>query len=214
MVSRIAAFVIWAAVAASAVFWAMRLWAKPIAAPAHAVVVSAASGARGDLSRVFGADAAPVAADPEQEQPDERFKLIGVVAPRAGAARVGGIALIATDGGPPKAYRVGAAVDGALVLQDVQRRGATLGPRGQPAEVDLQLPALPPPGSSSVPNAVARPGARPPAILPQPPRMPLAVPQGVPPPPAPLEENEVDPQADPAIRPTPMTPGGMPRPPT
>ncbi len=212
MVSRIAAFVIWATVAASAVFWAMRLWMKPVAAPAHAVVVSASGGSHGDLSRVFGADATPVAASTglPQAQPDDRFKLIGVVAPRAGAARVGGIALIATDGRPPKAYRVGAAVDGELVLQDVYRRGARRGPRGGPAQVALALPVLPPPSTGSVPNP-ARAGLR---ALPPPPRLPMAVPQGVPPPQsaAPLEENEVDPQADPASRPVPIAPSGMPRP--
>ena len=44
MVSRIAAFVIWAAVAASIVFWALRLWAQAIAVPAgHAVGMKALS---------------------------------------------------------------------------------------------------------------------------------------------------------------------------
>ena len=174
MVSRFAAFVIWAAVAASAVFWAMRLWVKPAAAPAHATLVSSASGFNGDLGRLFGPDAAPagpaLASDAPPPQADARFKLIGVVAPRSTAARTEGLALIATDGKPARAYRVGTAVDGEMVLQAVHARGASLGVRGQAAQVALELPLLPPP-TTGVPGAgggapiAPRPG---PAPLPQP----------------------------------------------
>jgi general secretion pathway protein C len=82
-----------------------------------------------------------------------RFKLIGVVAPRAERAAAEGLALIAIDGKPPKAYRVGAAVDGELVLQRVHARGADLGARDATvASVALDVPPLPPP-------ATGRPGA-------------------------------------------------------
>ena len=173
MVSRFAAFVIWAAVAASIVFWALRLWAQPIAVPAHATVVATAGGFKGDLGRVFGADApvamASMAAAPVQT--DSRFRLIGVVAPRASRPRPRAWRLIATDGKPAKAYRVGREVDGELVLQDVHARGASLGPRGQPAQVDLQLPALPPPTTGTMPgSAGVMPVPRP--ALPLPPRPP------------------------------------------
>ncbi|HRH88776.1 MAG TPA: type II secretion system protein N, partial [Rubrivivax sp.] len=143
MLTRIAAFVTWAAVAASLVFWALRLTTQPAAAPAHATAVSTASAFQGDLSRVLGADApGPAAATPALPQADARFKLIGVVAPRLPEANAEGLALIATDGKAPKAYRVGAPVDGELVLLSVRARGASLGPRGQPAQFDLELPAL------------------------------------------------------------------------
>jgi len=218
MVSRIAAFVIWAAVAASAVFWAMRLWPTPIAAPVHVTVVSTAGAFNGDLSRVLGADM-PVAGLPETGAPqvvaDERFRLIGVVAPRARAANGEGLALIATDGKPPKAYRVGKLVDGDLVLLSVHSRGASLGPRGQPAQVDLELPALPPPSSGTMPgSALASPGLR--APVPLPPRLPQQLPQAMPVPPAPvpLDGNESEPQPDPANRPMYTPPPNAGRPPT
>lgn len=173
MVSRIAAFVIWAAVAASIVFWALRLWAQAIAVPAHTTVVTTAGGFKGDLARVLGTDA-PVAvasmAAPAV-QTDSRFRLIGVVAPRSSSAQAEGLALIATDGKPAKAYRVGREVDGELVLLGVHARGASLGPRGQPAQVDLQLPALPPPSTGTIPGtAGAGPALRP--AVPLPPTMP------------------------------------------
>ncbi|HMO48977.1 MAG TPA: hypothetical protein PKB14_23510 [Rubrivivax sp.] len=198
MLPRFAAFVIWAAVAASAVYWALQLWSRPIAAPAHAVLVSAADGFHGDASRVLGTDAVPVglpAAEPAQADP--RFRLVGVVAPRAARAGAPGVALIATDGKPAKAYRVGAVVDGELVLQAVRSRGASLGPRGQEAQVDLQLPVLsPPPGSMP-----ARP-----AIAPLP-RAQQAVP------PVQNHNPDVETPSDPADRPMLAPPGGALRPP-
>ena len=215
MLPRVAAFVIWAAAAAGAVYWALKLWARPLAVPAHAVVVSTADGFSGDPGRVLGVDA-PVGAPAVAPQlpADPRFRLIGVVAPRGAGADAAGVALIATDGRPPKAYRVGAAVDGELVLLSVRSRGASLGPRGQAPQVDLQLPALPPPSSS---GAAARPAA------PLPPRMPQAMlppaqPQMPPQPqmqPPPQDNNiEVDtPPPDSPTRPLPSPSAGM-RPPT
>ena len=209
MVSRIAAFVIWAAVAASIVFWVMRLGAKPIAAPAHASVVSTSSGFSGDLSRIFGTDPPPstlaVAAAP-QPQADARFRLIGVVAPRSAAANGEGLALISTEGKPPKAYRVGAPVDGELVLLAVHSRGASLGLRGQPTQVALELPALPPPTTGTMPGAAfANPAPRPPMALP--PRTPP--PQQA----APMTPDAAETEPDPANRPNAVPPAGAARPP-
>ena len=222
MVSRIAAFVIWAAVAASIVFWAMRLWAKPIAAPAHAIVVSTASGFNGDLGRVLGTDAPPPAqamAAP-QVQADPRFRLIGVVAPRSATAKAEGLALIATEGRPPKAYRVGTAVDGDLVLLAVHSRGASLGPRGQPAQVALELPVLPPPSTGPAPGtALASPTPRAPFALPQPlpPRQPQPL-QAVPMTPVPVpvtpDADDADAPPAPANPPPYSAPPGAARPPT
>jgi len=150
MVSRIAAFVIWAAVAASIVFWALRLSSEPLAVPAHATVVAMNSGFNGNLQRVLGTDAVAAPSSTMAAAPapaDPRFKLIGVVAPRSAAASGEGLALIALDDKPARPYRVGAVVEGDMVLQAVHSRGATLGPRGQAAQVDLSLPALPPPAT-------------------------------------------------------------------
>ena len=215
MVSRFAAFVIWAAVALSIVFWALRLGATPIAAPAHATVVSMAGGFNGDLSRVFGVDAPPptgMAMAAPQVQADARFRLIGVVAPRAAAASGEGLALIATDGKPAKAYRVGKAVDGELVLQSVHSRGASLGPAGQPAQVALELPVLPAPTTGIPPGAGGlSPVPRPAVGLPQRPAM--APPQPVPMPPPQNDSYQPEPQPDAADRPMFVPPTSAGRPP-
>jgi general secretion pathway protein C len=182
MVSRFAAFVIWAAVAASIVFWAMLLWVKPTPVPAHATLVSAADAFNGDLSRLFGSDAEPAApisgAAPVAAQ-DARFELIGVVAPLAGADRAEGLALIALDDKPPRAYRVGAAVDGQMVLQSVHARGAALGLPGQAAQLTLELPALPPPATGVPATVGGLPGVS--RALPKPPPPPPVLSRPAPP---------------------------------
>ena len=154
---RLIAFVIWAAVAASAMFWALRLGASSPAAPAHTVAVGAATAPRGDLSRIFGAalvrDAGGV--NPIVEAPlSGRFRLLGVAAPRQGGDRTG-LALIAVDGKPARSYAVGTAVDGDMLLQSVHARGARLGPQGAAPRVTLELPALPPAATGSLPPALA-----------------------------------------------------------
>lgn len=159
---RLVAFVIWAVVAASAVFWALRLGATPPMAPAHTVAVAAAAAPRGDLTRLFGAapvrDSAAVAVSPLAS----RFRLLGVAAPRQGGDRTG-LALIAVDGKPARSYAVGTPIDGELVLQAVHVRGARLGARGAATQVTLDLPALPLAATGSLPLAQA--GAAAPASI-------------------------------------------------
>ncbi len=208
MVSRIAAFVIWAAVAASIVFWALRLWAQPMAVPAYATVVAVDGGLNGNLDRLLGVDtvaAAPIAAGPAPADP--RFRLIGVVAPRAAAAQAEGLALIALDDKPARAYRVGAVVEGEIVLQAVHSRGASLGPRGQAAQFDLALPVLPPPATgvpASVGGLAVPMPARP---LPLPPPVPQAPPveQAIQPEP-PMREPESNYEPQPPDRPMDLPP--------
>jgi general secretion pathway protein C len=173
---------VWAAVAASLAFWASRLAVKPASAPAHATSVSTSAALRGDPARLFGRDAlAPVAAAPGMPVPslsDARFKLMGVVAARQPAK--GGIALIAVDGKPARAYRIGAAVEGDTVLQSVDARGALLGPRGGATQVALLVPALPGPATGTLPAAVSgapvTPAGMPPVAAPP---MPAPAPAGV-----------------------------------
>lgn len=178
MTARVTAFVVWAAVAASAVFWLLRLAASSPAAPAYTVTVAAAAAPRGDLARVLGAppqstNAAPLPSEPALAA---RFKLLGVAAPRQGGDQVG-LALIAVDGKPARGYQVGAPIDGALVLQSVHARGAALGAPGAPAQVTLELPPLPAAATSARP-----PGAAPAPMVPVP-----APPIAAAPPPAPAQ---------------------------
>ena len=194
MLLRALTFLVWAAVAGSALYWGLKLFVTPLRAPAQTTVAQAVPPPAGDLTRLFGAEPVEQAPDtpdaPVAPGMESRFQLLGVVAPRS--QRAGGVALIAVDGRMPKAFRVGAAVDGETVLQGVQQRGATLGVRGGPVQVSLQLPplpeaatgTLPPPATDGnpapagfPPPPVGMPGlARPPAGAPG--RLPFAPPTG------------------------------------
>lgn len=183
MLARLCAFVIWALVAASAVFWGLRLLVRAPAAPPSAVALGDAAAVRVDLTRLLGAaPAAPQVAVAVAEA-SARFRLIGIMAPKASAAagHGGGVALIAVDGKLPKAYVVGASLDGALVLQSVSLRTAAIGPSQGAATVTLELPPLPAAATGTLPSPVA--GFAPsrsnsPMAVP-----PLATPQGMPLPP-------------------------------
>lgn len=156
MMARWLAFTVWAAVAASAVFWGLKFFTQAAPAPAHAGVTAPTMALKGDLSRLLGVDpppkqteTAPVAAE------SGRFQLVGVVSPRGAAWPGQGVALIAVDGKPARAYKVGAVVDGSHVLQAVQARGASLGPRGGVAVISLEIPPVPPAATGSLPAAVS-----------------------------------------------------------
>jgi general secretion pathway protein C len=78
-----------------------------------------------------------------------RFQLTGVMAPKVAGQQ--GIALIAVDGKMPRAYRIGAPIDGELVLQAVSLRTASIGPSSGSPAVVLELPVPPPPATGSLP---------------------------------------------------------------
>lgn len=188
MSARIAAFVVWAAVAACAVFWGLRLLVTPRPVPPQTQPVGAAVVARGDVARLF-ASAAPQAESNAPTQPAlaSRFKLLGVMAPKdSERGRGQGVALIAVDDKPARAYRVGARVDQALVLQSVAQRSAVIGPaQGAPA-VKLDLPPPAPPATGSLPPAAALLAPEPAPVVPPPglpPQVgqPMAVIPGAPP---------------------------------
>jgi general secretion pathway protein C len=188
MLGRALSLGIWLVVAASAVFWALKLWDSPTPIPPQAGLAGA-SQPRGDPARVFGAEPAANAEpenEPETAVAPSRFQLVGVVAPRQPGSAGVGMALIALDGKPAKAYWVGARVDGETVLQSVHARGAQLGPKGGPAAMRLELAALPPP-ATGVPVAQT------------------ASPIGVPPPPAPAAPTAAVPGWPPAVQPAPAS---------
>ena len=138
----VAAGVLWLAAGLSAGYWVLLAWgrtpATPVAAAPMALPVADAAlvaRALGVLPTVAPTDMAqaPVAAP-------SRYVLLGVVA--VGPAQ--GAALIGMDGQPPRPYRVGAVLDGGLVLQSVGRSSVRLGPALQgPATVELSLPQTP-----------------------------------------------------------------------
>jgi general secretion pathway protein C len=145
---------VWALAAGSALVWAFKVFVTPPAAPPHTQTAAPTVALRGDLTRLLGADPPPpvVAATPEPVA-DARFQLVGVVSPRSPRAAKEGLALIAIDGRPPKAFRVGAVVEGSTVLQSVAAKGVTLGPRDGAAAVALNLTPLAPPATGVLPAA-------------------------------------------------------------
>jgi general secretion pathway protein C len=174
MFARLSAFVIWSLVAATAVFWALRFAAGPAPVPPYAIAVSKSAVVRGDLTRLFGAPArVAVVAGAAPEAPS-RFKLLGVMAPRSPAAQAEegrGVALIAIDGKPAKAYPIGARVDGDLVVQSVGLRTAAIGTAQGARSVLLELPALAPANVGVLPplgggGAPVAPAASPPRAQP------------------------------------------------
>jgi general secretion pathway protein C len=153
MLARWSTFVVWALVAAGALLWGLKLFVAGPPLPPRTTVAATAPVARGDLSRLLGVEAPEPAVAVNEPAPDARYQLVGVVTPRAMNAAREGLALIAVDGKPAKAFRVGAVVDGDTVLKTVAARGATLGPRHGAALVALNI----------APPAAAATGALPPA---------------------------------------------------
>lgn len=114
-----------------------------------------------------------------------------------------GIALIAVDGKMPRAYHVGAAVDGELVLQSVNHRSVSIGPAQGAAAVVLELPVLPPPATGTLPPAAAMvpPTAGPAPVIPAAP-MPVApVAPPIVQPQSPMGQPPVAGQGDPNMQP-------------
>jgi len=183
MLSRLSAFVIWALVAATAVFWGLRLAVRAPAAPSYAVAVGDPGAVRADLSRVLGNTPTVTAAAAPPPEASSRFRLIGIMAPKGTAApeqRNPGVALIAVDGKPPRAFGVGARLDGDLVLQSVSLRTASIGPAQGGTYVQLELPPLPAAATGTLP-AMSTSGPIAPASPAMPvPQRPMASPQVLP----------------------------------
>jgi general secretion pathway protein C len=214
MPARLSAFVIWALVAAGLMFWGYRLLARPMALPANVQTVAQSPGAAGDLGRMLGAAPAPQSAAVAPVAESSRFRLYGVLAPVAAIGVAGqstaGVALIAIEGKPARAYKVGSRLDSNTVLQSISRRSASLGPEQGATSVVLELPTPPVPTTGALPRAVAdgeparaivpAPSSAPPAAPPAPPVAAPTPPIAVPTPP-PAGPAQVQPQAAPPVQP-------------
>lgn len=141
--ARAVTFALSALVAASAVYWVLQ-WGGTQANTATATQPNPSATAVRDpqaLAKALGGGLAlaTVASAGPALPTSSHMTLVGVVAD----AHSAGVALIAVDGKPAKPFRVGATVDGSLVLQSVGARKATLGvDRDAVAPVVLELPAL------------------------------------------------------------------------
>lgn len=200
---RVSAFVIWALVAASVVFWALRLGTRGPSAPPYTLPVGDAPLPRGDLSRLLGSApaASAVAAAPELSS---RFRLVGVAAPLASAPQGFGIALLSIDGKPARPFRVGAHVDGDLLLRSVAQRSAAFGPASGATSFTLELPPRPPPATGTLPGVASMQQA--PAAPETDEPVPRDVPEVAPPQPPP----SMQPQPQPSPQPQPLPNRGIP----
>lgn len=136
---RIVTFAISALAAASAAYWGLKAWSSP--APAASSLPASAWMPAGPkaLALALGGGLATPAASGEGTvaAAPSRYALVGVVAARAH----GGAALISIDGQEAKPVRVGAALEGGLVLESVTGRRAVLSSGGSGADkVTLELP--------------------------------------------------------------------------
>ncbi|HQR12101.1 MAG TPA: type II secretion system protein N [Casimicrobiaceae bacterium] len=100
---------------------------------------------RSDPTRVPGAYLPQVANAAAPVTSGDRFKLVGVVAPRESVPGSQWVALIAVDGEQARAFSIGATIEGDIVLRDVSARGAIIGPRE--GSVAMALDALPAPAT-------------------------------------------------------------------
>ncbi|MEI6804845.1 MAG: type II secretion system protein N [Burkholderiales bacterium] len=136
---RTVTFLVAAAAGLSATFWVLKGGGAGAPANAPPALLSAGSATIDSQVVALALGGGKVAATPEAAPLSSRFQLTGVVADPSHS----GAALIAVDGKPPRAYRVGATVDGTLVLQSVAARRAVLGADATgPATVTLDLPTL------------------------------------------------------------------------
>lgn len=200
MLARMLSFSVWLLLGASAAYWGLQLFARPLPLPALTLQAGDGRGGAVDLARLLGSTPVAAAAEPEP-QPQTSLRLLGVVAPKSerAAAAGEGVALIEVDG-VARTVRVGTAVDGEIVLLRVDARSASLGRLGQPPSMVLEISASAAPATGVLTPAAPSPtvlggnpaglqtagspqfGASPaaPAAMAQSPMRPQVPPQGVP----------------------------------
>ncbi len=173
MVSRIFAFLVWAACAFGLAFWGLRWLAKPMSVPDYSAAVSMVNAPRSDMTRLLTApETAASAAAPASDQSAlaARIQLIGLMATPSGQGA--GVALLTVDGKPAKAFRVGQLVDGEHVILAITKQGVNIGLPNDAnvatAAVTLPAQALPAAATGTLApsvNSVATPSM--PATSPQ-----------------------------------------------
>jgi general secretion pathway protein C len=110
---------VWLAAVGGLTYWALQ-WPRASAPLVTAVAVNA----QPSTANWSHAAKALGHSDPvvERQQVDHQFKIWGVIAAASGQ----GSALISTDGQPPKAYKVGQAIEGGWQLQSLTPKQARL----------------------------------------------------------------------------------------
>lgn len=159
MKPRLFAFVVWAAVAASVMFWGLRLLVNSQPMPAHTVSVGDAGMVAGDVTRLLGTtpkETVAAATTAPVSELSTRLKLTGVMAVKSAAGQ--GLALISVDGKPARAFSVGSRIDGDANLQAVSLRSASIGIGAGKAPVVLEMPPLAAANTGTLPSAFATGG--------------------------------------------------------
>jgi general secretion pathway protein C len=134
----LAAGVLWLAAGLSAGYWVLLAWGRSPVTPVSTLASAQLPSDPEAVARTLGAVPSAVASPSVAAAAPPRYNLLGVVAV---GSQDGGAALIAVDGQPPRPYRVGAPLDGGLVLQAVTRRTVRLGPTLEsPSTIELSLP--------------------------------------------------------------------------
>lgn len=135
----IAAGLLWLAAGLSAGYWVLQVWGRSPVTPVTAMAPTQMVADTAAVARTLGALPAAVPSAAVASAAPPRYNLLGVVA----VGTRDGAALIAVDGQPPRPYRVGASLDGGLVLQAVTRRTVRLGPSLEaPSSMELTLPEV------------------------------------------------------------------------
>jgi general secretion pathway protein C len=148
-------------VAVGAVFWAPRLFAPTDGAPSRAKATDPADGTsatntvdstRSEMAR--GGSAYPPAALPlAPVTAGDRFKLVGVVAPRDSVPGSQWVALIAVDDESARPFIAGATVKGDFILREVSARGVIIGPREGSVAIALDVLPAPAAGMAQAPTS-------------------------------------------------------------
>lgn len=137
VILRISTALLWAALAACAVYWGLQWGAERVSqsAPGAPVQGPAPVDVR-SMARLLGGGAVETQAA-AQAVVASRFSLQGVI--DVGGRQ--GIALIGVDGKPAKPFRLGTWVEPGLMLQRVEPRRVHLGPDAQaPSALTIDLP--------------------------------------------------------------------------
>lgn len=169
---RSATGAIWLLASALASYWGLTLWASSNGRATAAVSIPVAGSTKpgvptADVARLLGARATQSVREVPTAPLVSRYRLVGVLASPGSQGL--GVALIATETGPAKAYRVGAALEGGYRLRQVEARRVAIqgdgGAMGGEGLVWLELPvptkaatATPLPANAAV-SAVPAAGA-------------------------------------------------------
>jgi general secretion pathway protein C len=96
MASRLLSFAVWAVVLASVSFWGLKVFDPRPPLPPQAQAPARSAPTVGDMSRLLGSSLVAAADEDEDEAApeSERFRLLGVVAPRGASHSAQGVALI------------------------------------------------------------------------------------------------------------------------